>query len=214
MSFDASEVADIMSDCPNTWSDGSKVQDPISGHEITGAGVFSSSWERAGDTRAWRLLDCIYIYIYTLSGVGRVNGEDCSRVFSSILGSLQSVQLAEFWTVILALQAFIPVILGVDLLNVFKCVAKPSDGSAWSQLSPLHKDEDLISYIHGILDKRGRDTVREAKVKGHDTDDMVSSGQARQEDEDGNEAADEVADLDRWRRQEHYGCQQENATCL
>ena len=143
-----------------------------------------------------------------------MNGEDCSRVFSSILGSLQSVQLAEFWRVILALQAFIPVIVDVDVLNVFKCVAKPSDGSAWSQPAPLHKDEELTAYIHGILDKRGRDTVRVAKVKGHDTDDMVSSGQARQEDEDGNEAADEVADLARWRRHEHYGCQEEHATCL
>ena len=57
--FDASEVADITSDSPNTWSDGSKVQDPISGHEITGAGVFSSSWERAGDTRSCLEASCL-----------------------------------------------------------------------------------------------------------------------------------------------------------
>ena len=71
-----------------------------------------------------------------------------------------------------------------------------------SQPLSLHKDADLISYIQGILDTRGKITVRVVEVKAHATDEMVSSGQDRQLDEDGNEAADEAADLGRRRQLE------------
>ena len=49
--FDTGEVADFMPDSPDTWSDGSRFQDPISGKEIAGGGVFSKSWGLAWDTR-------------------------------------------------------------------------------------------------------------------------------------------------------------------
>ena len=44
-------------------------------------------------------------------------GEGC-RVFCSVPGSLQSVQRAELWGVILAVQACTPVFVGVDNQNV------------------------------------------------------------------------------------------------
>ena len=49
--FDTGEVADFMPDSPHTWSDGSRFQDPISGKEVAGTGVFSKSWCLAWDTR-------------------------------------------------------------------------------------------------------------------------------------------------------------------
>ena len=49
-----------------------------------------------------------------------------------------------------------------------------------------HKDEDLISYIQGILDKRVRTTVQVVKVnRRHATDEMVGDGKSRREDKDG-----------------------------
>ena len=44
-------------------------------------------------------------------------------LFSSIPGPLQTVQRAELWRVILSLQAFFPVYIGIDNLNVPNVVA-------------------------------------------------------------------------------------------
>ena len=48
---------------------------------------------------------------------------------------------------------------------------------------------------HGILDERGRPTVKVAQVKGHASDEMIANGSARRQDKDGKEAADRAADL-------------------
>ena len=53
-------------------------------------------------------------------------------------------------------KRFIAVSIGFDNMNVFKCVATLFVGSTRSQPLLLHKDGDLISYIQGIWDKRGR----------------------------------------------------------
>ena len=47
-----------------------------------------------------------------------------SHIFSGILGPVQSVQRAEYWSVILALQAYSGIHIGIDKLNVLRGVAK------------------------------------------------------------------------------------------
>ena len=118
--LDTSDVADFMSDSPNTWSDGSKVQDPIPGKEIAQTGVFSKSWGPAWDTRAWEHLDY-------LDGSG-VNGEDCSRSFSDRPGSLRTVQRAELWGHPRP-SSLHSRFIGIDI-----------ERSTWCQPLPLHKD--------------------------------------------------------------------------
>ena len=51
-------------------------------------------------------------------------GEDASRIFSMVQGVLQTVQRAEDWGVLLALQALMPLHSGVDNLIVCNNVAK------------------------------------------------------------------------------------------
>ena len=50
-----------------------------------------------------------------------------------------------------------------------------------------------------MLNRRGLDTVRISKVKGHADDAMVLHGQVRRDDRLGNDAADEAADFGRRR---------------
>ena len=44
------------------------------------------------------------------------------------------------------------------------------------------KKGDMIAYIKGILDKRGRSTDKVVEVKGHATDAMVDNGSVRRQD--------------------------------
>ena len=50
-----------------------------------------------------------------------------------------------------------------------------------------------------MLHRRGLDTVRISKVKGHADEDMVLHGRVRREDKSGNDPADEAADFGRRR---------------
>ena len=59
----------------------------------------------------------------------------------------------------------------------------------------LVNDGDLLLLIEHMLRRRGLDTVRISKVKGHADDGMVLHGQVRQDDRLGNDAADEAADF-------------------
>ena len=96
------------------------------------------------------------------------------RGYCSVPRPLQSVQRAELWGVILALQASGGVHLGL-------------------------KDGDLLCLIHRLLCLRGFDTVRVSKVKGHASEDMVVDGRVRDLDLLGNKAADEAAAFGRRR---------------
>ena len=49
--------------------------------------------------------------------------EGSSHIFSGIPGPIQSVQRAEYWGVILALQAYSGIHIGIDNLNVLRGVA-------------------------------------------------------------------------------------------
>ena len=66
--------------------------------------------------------------------------------FCSLPGPLQTVQRAEFWGVVLALQAANAFHLGVDNLNVVRHVGRLLDG-------------DLIILIRELLSIRGEGTV-------------------------------------------------------
>ena len=80
--------------------------------------------------------------------------------YCSVPSPLQTVQRAEFWVVILALQAADFVHLGVDNLGVVRQVGRLLDGNVGSCPAELVKDGDLILLIGRILEMRGRDTVR------------------------------------------------------
>ena len=108
--------------------------------------------------------------------------------FCSVPGPLQSVQRAEMWGVILALQSSGAGHLGVDNLGVVRHVGRLLDGRHGSVPFELVKDGDLLLLIERLLHLRGLDTVRITKVKGHADEGMVLDGRVRELDRFGNDA--------------------------
>ena len=108
--------------------------------------------------------------------------------FVSVPGPLQTVQRAELWKVISALQSS-------DAAHVGRLL----DGGQCSRPLELVTDGDLLLLISKMLDLRGRDTVRITKIKGHADEGMVLEGRVRELDRLGNNAADEAADFGRRR---------------
>ena len=89
----------MIPDHPNVWTDGSLVLDRITGVSSSGAGFFARYSEDCWGRRLWGHVDRV-----------RPEGEVHScRGFCSVPGPLQSVQRAEMWGVILALQSFFAV---------------------------------------------------------------------------------------------------------
>ena len=109
--------------------------------------------------------------------VGETAVVSACRGFCSVPGPLQSVQRAELWGDILALQATDGVHLGVDNLNVVRHVGRFLDGRTTSRPAELVKDGDLLLLIERMLCLRGLDTVRISTVKGHADDDLVQAGE-------------------------------------
>ena len=68
---------------------------------------------------------------------------DRCRAFMSIPGPLHSVQRAEFWGAIMALQAYYICHLGIDNINVSRTVGRLLDHGSLSKPFPLVKDVDL-----------------------------------------------------------------------
>ena len=104
---------------------------------------------------------------------------------------------AEFWGVILALQANDGVHLGVDNLCVDRHVGRLLDGKTTFRSAEVVKDGDLILLIERMLRLRVLDTVRISKVKGHADEALVRTGGVRELDQLGNDGADEAADFGR-----------------
>ena len=121
------------------------------------------------------------------------------RGFCSVPGPLQSVQRAEMWGVILALQSSHAVHLGVDILGVVRHVGRLLGGSHGSTPFELVNDGDFLLLIQRMLHLRGLDTVRITEVKVHADDAMALDGRVREDDRWGNDAADESADFGRRR---------------
>ena len=121
------------------------------------------------------------------------------RGFCSVPGLLQTVQRAELWGVILALQANDGVHLGVDNLGVVRHAGRIWDGRVSSRPCVLLPDGDFFLLIERMLHFRGLDTVRISKVKGHADEAMVRAGAVRDLDRLGNNGADEADDFGRTR---------------
>ena len=187
--FDADEVSARMPDAPEVWSDGSLVLDSVTGVSAAGAGIFAHQSDLCLSDRRWDHDD-------------RVQTNDVShscRGFVSVSGPLQTVQRAELWGVILALQSSDAVHVGVDNLGVVRHVGRLLDDC--SHVAPLElvTDGDLLILTRRMIDLRGRDTVRISKVKGHADEGMVFDGRVREVNRLGNSAADEAADYGRRR---------------
>ena len=88
-------------------------------------------------------------------------------------GHLQTVQRAEFWGTIMALQAYWPGHLGVDNLNVVRSIARVLDRGTFSTPLPLVKNGDIIATVQHMI-AGWSETVRSAKVKGHATGLLLS----------------------------------------
>ena len=181
------DIALEMSDVPNVWTDGSREDlSSIGGFEVAGAGVYVPASELAFDGSVWEVAE----------EYGDARLEQC-RVSMPVPGILQTVQRAEFWGAIMALQAYWPCHLGVDNLNVARTIGRLLDRNCLAKPLPLVKDGDLIALAQHMIRARGRETVRVTEVKRHATDADVEQGRVLVEDQLGNAEADAAADLGR-----------------
>ena len=185
--WDADDIALEMPEHPNVWTDGSREDfSSVGGFEVAGAGVFLPAAEVAFDHSVWG----------TVEEYGDARLERC-RAFLPVPGVMQTVQRAEFWGAIVALQAYWPCHLGIDNLNVARSIGRLLDNDCLAKPLSLVKDGDLVALVQHMIRTRGRDTVRVTKVKGHANDDDVQHGRVRLLDRLGNVEADIAADLGR-----------------
>ena len=183
--YDQVEVASLVPDHPNVWSDGSLVLDKVTGVSSSGLGFFAHQSANLWDDFRWGHVD-------------RVQSDDgfpSCRGFISVPGPLQSVQRAEMWGVIPALQSSGAVHLGVDNLGVVRHVGRLLDGCHGTVPFELVKDGDLVLLIERMLYLSGLDSVRISLVKGRADENVVLEGRVREVDRIGNDAADETADF-------------------
>ena len=115
--IDADEVSLRLPDSPNIWSDGSLVLDSVTGVSAAGAGMFAHYSENCWGDRRWGHVD----------RVQSVGVDHSCRAFVSVPGPLQTVQRAELWGVVLALQSVEAVHVGVDNLGVVRHVGRLLD---------------------------------------------------------------------------------------
>ena len=179
----ALQAASSLPDHPDVWTDGSLVLDRLTGVSSSGAGFFAHQAGRFRRGCLWGQVDDVRSDL----------SHGCCRGFCSVLGPLQSVQRAELWGVILALQTSRAVHLGVDNLGVVRHVGRLLDGNVDSIPAELVKDGDLLLLIGRMLRLGELDTVRITKVKGLADESMVGEGGVRELDRIGNDAADKVA---------------------
>ena len=189
VAFDVEGASRRVAEEPDFWTDGSLVDDRVSGASSVGAGCFTYRVVSGlvGGGGHW---DDDF-------GDGVVVSACCG--FCSVPGRLQSVQRAELWGVILALQANDGVHLGIDNLGVVRLVGKILDSQVSSRPRELLQDGDLLLLIERMLHLRELSTVRISKVKGHADGAMVRAGIVRDLDRLGNKGADEAADFGRGR---------------
>ena len=117
--FDHDSAASSLPDHPDVWTDGSLVLDHLTGVSSSGS-VFFFAHQAAG---FWR--GCRWGHV---DGIRPDLDWASCRGFCSVLGPLQSVQRAEMWGSILALQTSRAVHLGVDNLGVVRHVGRLLSG--------------------------------------------------------------------------------------
>ena len=135
---------------------------------------FASCWtsEMSGYPNIWMLVLVFICLLQELAYEGSVWGTaeeygdarlERRRAFLPVPGVLQTVQRAEFWGAILALQAYWPCNLGIDNLNVARSIGRLLDHDSLVKPLPLVKDGDLIALARCMIRTRGRETVRVTK---------------------------------------------------
>ena len=131
---------------PDVWTDGSRVEDRLSTVSSSGAGFSTGHFSRfcAG---------CTFGHVDS-DDQGNQAVASCRR-YCSVPGPLQTVQRAELWGVILALQASRGVHLGVDNLNVVRHVGRMLDDNLGTLPFQVIPDGDLLCLIHRMLMLRG-----------------------------------------------------------
>ena len=105
--WDAEDLSMENGDHPCVWTDGSLEPYPQAGFSVAGAGVYLPAPELAMQGAVWGVVE----------EHGDASLERC-RALMSVPHPLQTVQRAEFWGTILALQALWPGHLEVDNLDV------------------------------------------------------------------------------------------------
>ena len=199
-------AATRMPPSPDVWTDGSLVRDEVSGSAGAGAGVYARLHADNWRYRRWGHFDDLGLTPDGLSS-------SCLG-FCSLLGPLQTVQRAEFWGVVLALQATNAVHLGVDNHNVVRYVGRLLDGLSIVRPFELVDDGDFIILIRKLLSIRGEGTVCVSKVKGHVDENLVRNGQVRALDRHGNSRADDAADFGRRRVWPDVADARRNLSCV
>ena len=132
----------------------------------------------------------------TAEEYGDARLERC-RAFPLVPGVMQTVQRAECWGAIVALQAYWPCHLRIDNLNVVRSIGLLLDHDSLVKPLPFVKDGDLIVLAKYMIRTRGRETVRVTEGKGHAEDVDVQHGRVRLVDQHGNAEVDAAADLGR-----------------
>ena len=132
----------------------------------------------------------------TAEEYGDARLERC-RAFMPVPGVMQTVQRAEVWGAIVAMQAYWPCHLGIDNLDVARKIGRLLDHGSLIKPLPFVKDGDLIARARYMIRTRGRETVRVSEVKGHVEDVDVQHVLVRLEDQVGNAEADTAADFGR-----------------
>ena len=102
---------------------------------VAGAGAFTRAVPWVFDGRAWGHAQDLNL------------DDDASQIFSMVPRWLQTVQRAEYWGVILALQAAAPIDFGIDNLPVCNNVGKILDGWSGAPLSPLYRWRPACLYL-------------------------------------------------------------------
>ena len=176
---------------PDVWTDGSLVRDKFSGICCGGAGVFAFLSGAAWFHRSRGHLELLPPDVNL--------GSERSVLYFSVPGALQTVQRAELWGVIAALQASRPVHLGVDNANVVGHVGRVLAGRKPDRPLELLVDGDLVALVQKLVELRGPRTTAVSKVKGHADEGLVREGRVRELDRIGNDLADRAADLGRCR---------------
>ena len=140
--WDAADIALEMSEYPNISTDGSREDfSSIGGFEVAGAGVYLPASVLAFEGSVWGTAEEY--------GVARL--ERC-RAFMPVSGVMQTVQRAEFWGAIIAMQAYWPCHSGIDNLNVARSIGRLLDHDSLDKPLLLVKDGDLVALaqVHDL----------------------------------------------------------------
>ena len=172
----------VFSDDLDVWTDDSYVVDDLSGIGAGGCGVYAHRSGSGWFGRRWGHLDVLPVE-------AGCNVERCT-LFESVPSPLQSVQRAELWRVILALQSSSAAHLGVDNLNVVWQFSGILTGHSGRRPYELCVDGDLLILIVILIRQRCKENA---------DDEMVRLGEVRAVDQVGNDLADRAADFGRRR---------------